>query len=129
MHRIRLRGPWEVSRLCDAPCGDEAVAKVRLPATWAAALGEVRSVRLSRGFGCPATEIEESIWLEIESAFASELFLNGRRIAAVPAGAHGFDVTGRLATRNRLDIDLRRSGDLAGDEPLPEVSLLIRSHD
>lgn len=125
MHRIRLRGPWEVLSSSDHP--EEAIVRVRLPCRWKSAFGEASCIRIVRRFGHPAElSPDEHVWLVIETEIPGNLSVNGEQIQACPPGNRRFDVTGRLNERNRIEVALVRPADQT-DPSLPEVWLEIDS--
>jgi hypothetical protein len=106
LHRIRLRGPWEIS----AP--NETPRTVKLPATWAQAAGDSAptSLRCERRFHRPTILAEfERVWLVVSEPCASfEIALNRQRLAGFSDRA---DVTEVLLEANVLTIDLAAPGD------------------
>lgn len=123
MHRIRLRGPWELLSREETNLNADDPQKVRLPASWQLAVGGATKTRIARRFGCPAElESEERIWLAVQSELTGDLALNGDRIASICFGTQRFDVTDRLHDRNRIVLELIRKADQK-DPPLPEVWL------
>lgn len=129
-HRIRLRGPWEFEWL-KAPAGlaaDRRTGGLKLPMTWQEAFGSLAgTVRLSRRFGSPEDpDLTDRIWLEIAIPHAeAAALLNGEWLGTLAPGTARFDVSGRLADRNRLDLDLRIDDAAPPNAPLPEVALLF----
>jgi hypothetical protein len=100
MHVIRLRQPWQTREL---PGG----------------------VRYRRAFHRPTgLDGGQRVWLVIESPQSQvAVWLNGERLGDVRQGTAGrFNVTGRLADRNRLEIDVERG---TADSPVGEVRLEI----
>jgi hypothetical protein len=106
VHRIRLRGPWEISAAGEAP------RTVKLPATWAEAAGESAptSLRCERRFHRPTIMAEfERMWLVVSDPCASfEVALNRKRLAGFFERA---DVTELLMEANVLTIDLAAPAD------------------
>ncbi|HVK13653.1 MAG TPA: hypothetical protein VM597_33210 [Gemmataceae bacterium] len=74
IHRIRLRDPWTAEPLAD---------------------GRTRS---ARRFGRPTNLGTARVWLVLPGP--AEVWLNGERLG----DASDFDVTGRLAERNTLEV-------------------------
>lgn len=128
-HRIRLRGPWEYEWV-KPPSGlahDELSGAIRLPASWGDAFGRLRgTVRLSRRFGMPAEpDPADRVWLEVASPAGVSVVFGGDWLGTVAPGSARLEVTGRLAHRNRLDIELSVDDPIARDRPLVEVALLF----
>lgn len=129
-HRIRLRGPWEFEWL-KAPAGlpeDRRTGRLTLPATWAEAFGFAPgTVRLYRRFGRPAEpDPDERAWLEIaapEGVLSASL--NGDWLGTLAAGVVRFDVTDRLAWRNRLDLEVTTEEAPASPGPVVTVALVF----
>lgn len=118
LHRIRLRGPWEISAQGSAP------RTVKLPATWAQAVGDSLppSLRCERRFHRPTIMAEfERVWLVIAEPCASfEVALNRQRLERFSDRA---DVTELLLEANVLTIDLAPPAE--GDAELFSVALEI----
>lgn len=96
-HTVRLRGPWHTD------CG----RRVPLPATWAEAIGDAETVRLSRNFNRPPKldlATVERFALRIESPQQIEQVL----VNDAEAG-DGADLLPVLADSNRLTVSLRRT--------------------
>lgn len=130
-HRIRLRGPWEFTWL-DSAAGltaERRTGTVRLPAAWTEAFGDLLgTVRLSRRFNRPTgLDDAERVWLEVEVPAEISVSLDGAWLGHVASGAVRFDVTGRLGTYGRIDLDMRRETATAEVEPIAEVALVIES--
>lgn len=110
-HRIRLRGPWDVT-------AGGVTRRVMLPAAWAAfgLDGVVGRVVCERRFGYPGRiDSHERVWLVGEGVAAPvEIGLQGETLGLVAAGAFAFDITTRLGERNlahvAFETDARRRG-------------------
>ncbi|HEY1381884.1 MAG TPA: hypothetical protein VGF55_34105, partial [Gemmataceae bacterium] len=112
-YRIRLRGPWEAESL--DPSGNAVARRVHLPARLGeCGLGEARQVRLRRRFGRPRTlDAYERVWLVGEGLTGrAEFRLNGHILGTPPGdtGPFAFPVTGFLAERNELVVELSPDG-------------------
>ena len=107
VHRIRLRRPW---------------------ACWPGAEGTA----WRRRFGCPTGvgpgQRVHLCFAGFSAAIA--VSLNGRRLGRLPPDAlpGGFDVTGALASRNEIEVEILApaASDLPADEPPGAVALEIR---
>jgi hypothetical protein len=100
IHRIRLRGAWEVVPL------------------------DGERVRHARRFGRPRTQdAAETVWLVCESVpGAATVSLNGTRIGEAAAGqTFALDITGQLDVRNEVTIDVMNAAALG------EVAIEIRA--
>lgn len=133
-HRIRLRGLWGFEWVTAPPAlpSDRRVGRLALPTTWREGLGpHAGTVRLSRRFGRPPEpDSSDRVWLEIRCRGVHvTAVLNGDQIGASTEGALRVEVTGRLAARNRLDLDLSSDEPSGPDAPLPEVALAFEDLD
>ena len=104
-HRIRLRGPWEVTASEFGPLG-----RAHLPAGWSNLnLGEGSGrATVRRRFGYPGRiNANERVFLIGEGLKAAvPLRLNGHAIGVGGPDRFAFDVTGSLEPRNVLEIDV-----------------------
>ena len=123
-HRIRLRGPWEVTGL--APVLPPK--RMTIPCSWREGgwpgfIGQARHVRL---FGLPRLrQPEERVLLNIDQVTGEgQVQLNGQALGAV-AVAFRHDVTELLQSRNRLEIVVTSDSDAGG--VTGEVSIEIVS--
>lgn len=102
-HRIRLRGPWDLTI-----AGDER--QLTFPATWAkAGLPESSGpVQFLRRFGYPGRiDAHERVWLIGEGVEGpADISLQGERLGTVESGKFAFEITARLRDRNVLQVDL-----------------------
>jgi hypothetical protein len=131
-HRIRLRGPWQVTAL---ECADPRVplpqpARMHIPCSWADGgwPGFRGRANHARSFGRPSgLGANERIRLIIEMVSGvGQARLNQQPIGAVHGdGSFECDVTGLLAVRNLLEIDLSADGDWGG--VVGEVRIEIHS--
>ncbi len=125
-HRIRLRGPWEYERLGPSAGGVSASGRAVVPVTRTEFGGSAGQVRFLRKFGRPASlGPQDRIWLELAADCAVSASLNGLLLATFGPGRLSCDVTERLASRNRLTLELTLA-DAEDAQPLAEASLLIR---
>lgn len=131
VHRIRLRGPWEVTAITPAVGSPVGVSRMPCPCTWKEGgwTGFSGSAGHSRRFGRPRQiDDGERIWLVVDPCTCEQLSiaLNG---AALGIAIHGTyfeaDITERIAERNELMIDLWGKSDECG--LTGEVRLEIRS--
>jgi hypothetical protein len=119
-HRIRLRGPWELTRLVRADGSDANLPPLtaHMPALWRDCglvdfTGRVRHVRR---FGLPRRLDEfERVWLTFAAlAGRSEIWLNGKLLGKWPDRSTPFEIeiTAKLHERNelRIDIESEQSG-------------------
>lgn len=130
-HRIRLRGPWDVTAL-DAPAEFPLTAEVKMncPCSWRDGgwpnfSGQARH---TRRFGKPTNlHPHERVWLVIDACNGGlSIELNGTLIGAAASGvAFATDVSDQLRPRNELQIDVEGSDDRCG--LTGEVRLEIRS--
>ena len=107
-HVIRLRGPWQ--------SGDGG--RVKLPSTWAEALGDVALASILRRFHPPTNlQATSQVLLRVESPHKVErILLNDSQIA------DGADLSGLLVESNRLKVQLARRH---SDQPILEAWLEI----
>jgi hypothetical protein len=120
-HTIRLRGPWECEPL--EPAGP--VRRVSLPCRWGEGglAGLAGRVRFRRRFGYPGRiDADERVWLTFAGVRGSAVVaLNGHPLGR-HQGTFAFEVTGLLAARNEVVVEV----DVGGDEPWAEVALEVR---
>ncbi len=112
-HRIRLRGPWEVTGIEPA----RPSTRMTLPCSWreggwSGFAGLARHVRL---FGRPRqNETSERVWLVVAGVTGQgRVRLNGEELGTIE-GRFEHDVSDLLQERNRLEIDVRAEGDDGG---------------
>src|SRR5579859_6612977 len=123
-HRIRLLGPWECEPLAPALPPRRFVPPARLRDV--GLLNFAGTVRLTRRFGYPGRiDSYEHVWLTFADIVGvADITLNDHLVASAVTGAAEFEVTPRLAPRNRLDVLLHADSDAAG---LPgEIALEVR---
>lgn len=124
-HRIRLRGPWQVTPLGNAAPPARVAAH---PCRWSeAGLGEFHgSVRHLRRFGIPRRLDDfETVWLLFDGfTGAADIALNGSDLLRHCTGAQEIEITGQLQPRNTLEITLTSDAPDAG--LWGEVALEIR---
>jgi len=130
-HRIRLRGPWEVTAL-EAPSGYALTGPTRMhcPCSWRDGGWPSFSgrARHTRRFGRPTNlNPQERVWLVIDACNGElTIELNGTPVGAATAGvALATDVTEQLLPRNELQIDVAGKDDRCG--LTGEVRLEIRA--
>ena len=131
VHRIRLRGPWQFEWIeCPSPASPRS-GTLDFPMTRDQAFGTAAgTVRLTRAFGRPADpDPSEAVRLEATSAYSGIAIFNGDRLGEFTPGTVRFDVTGRLAFRNRLDLELRLEESAAPEAPLVEVALVFEPNE
>lgn len=129
MHRIRLRGPWDVLWLKTSGSEEPTPMSgaLRMPVSWNAAFGRrAGRVRLTRHFNRP-TGIDdgERVWLEIAIGVPAHVAMNGLPLGEVVAGTVRFDVTDRLEEYGRVEIEFDRPEYSDGEQPIAEVALVI----
>jgi hypothetical protein len=127
-HRIRLRGPWELTPLKRAD-GSEAnlpPLTAHMPVLWheCGLAGFAGRVRHTRRFGAPRKlDSFERVWLTFGGISGrSEIWLNDERLGAWPAGSSPFEmeITEKLRDRNelRVEIEADESGGMPGESAL-----------
>jgi hypothetical protein len=124
VHRIRLRGPWQVRPHADGvPAGSMSVPVTLRDGGWAGFAGRVS---FYRRFGRPSKlGSKETVWLVFERIVGrADVRLNDEPLGALDE-ARSFDVTGRLAARNSLEVIVDATDDRCGI--VGEVALEIRS--
>jgi hypothetical protein len=111
-HRIRLRGPWDMTAAGQAP------KRVAFPTTWAAVdlPDYVGQVTFERRFGYPGRiDAHERVWLVGHGmAIPATIDFQGERLGVVTASRFAFDVTQRLRERNLLKLTLEIVAGRAG---------------
>ncbi len=127
VHRIRLRGPWEILAPADSS-SIGAARRVKLPVTWAEAAGKsaATSLRCERRFHRPTFMAEfERVWLVVSEPCAKfEVALNRQQLAGFSDRA---EVTEQLLDANVLTIDLAAPADK--DAELFTVTLEIEERE
>jgi hypothetical protein len=133
VHRIRLRGPWNVTAI-DAQAGIAPTESITMPCPcswreggWPDFHGRARH---RRRFGKPARiDSRERVWLIVEACRgALTIELNGAGLGSTANGvAFESDVTHLLSPRNEVQIDVTGTDD--NDGLTGEVRLEIRSAD
>ena len=131
VHRIRLRGPWEVSAL-ESTRGTSLPQSTKMPCPcswheggWPGFMGRAKHVRR---FGQPGQlDIHEHVWLVVDPCNGELIIeLNGTRLSHVPKeAAFEWDITACIAPRNHLMIEV--SGNDSTSGLTGEVRLEIRS--
>src|SRR5262245_8125262 len=122
-HRIRLRGPWQVRpHAADAAAGTMTFPGTLRDGGWAGFAGRVS---FYRRFGRPSNlGARETVWLVFESVVGrATIRLNDEDLGTLD-GAGSFEVTGRLAARNTLEVAVDAAND--GSGITGEVALEIR---
>jgi hypothetical protein len=123
-HRIRLRGPWDVRpHASGVPPGTMTIPGTLRDGGWAGFAGRVS---FYRRFGRPSNlGPKESVWLVFERVVGrAEIRLNDEDLGPVD-GAGSFEVTGRLAARNSLEVIVEATDDGCGiaDEVVLEIRI------
>lgn len=113
IHRIRLRGPWDVAlgKIGGSSPADASFRRVTLPASWQELFGSQSGTAwFRRRFNQPTgLEPHERVWIALSDVPGEVgLSLNGSRAALHPDGERRLvaDVTGLLAPANRLEISV-----------------------
>ena len=132
VHRMFLKGPWEVRRLdCDEP-----TLRVKLPASWQAIFQGSNSGRAEfrRKFNQPTNlESHESVWIVFQGVRgAAWVNLNGQRLGDIDIddATAEFEITRHLALHNELVVQLTFRIGAPPDQPgglWGPVALEIRS--
>lgn len=117
VHRIRLHGPWEVSR--NGPSGVEFV-KMKIPCRWLDAgwAGFSGRAVYVRKFGSPRQlDPGEEVWLVLRGVTGSgRISINQHELARFEQSDEPkeFEITNRLQGRNELQITLSSDSDEGG---------------
>ncbi|MEX2288556.1 MAG: NRDE family protein [Planctomycetaceae bacterium] len=125
IHRMHLRGPWEVEWVSNAespppqpsPAGGEGErqatdsGRVKLPADWQSLFGERRgTVRFTRRFGKPTNlEPHEKVFIAFDGiGGVARVSVNGSHVGIIENSTSTirFDVTALLNPSNTLDVVL-----------------------
>src|SRR5262245_22601536 len=123
VHRIRLRGPWDVRpHASDAAAGTMTIPGTLRDGGWTGFAGRVS---FYRRFGRPSNlETQETVWLTFESVVGrAVVHLNDEDLGPLD-GEGSFEVTSRLAARNALEVIVEAADDVCGIAG--EVALEIR---
>lgn len=129
VHRIRLRGPWEVVALESTTGPLPPPTRMAVPCSWQQGgwPGFAGRAVHRRAFGKPTNlGPGEQVWLVIGGVSGrGEARLNQRVVAAIDQGRpFEFDVTEALAERNILEVEIAAGGDDGG--VTGEVAIEIR---
>jgi hypothetical protein len=105
MHRIRLKGPWEVI----APGGD-AFERIDVPVAWRDLFGDRSgTARFRRRFHAP-TNLDEGervvIRIPLETGEVRRFTCNETPVPELPGDPLAFDVTGPLQSFNELQFEI-----------------------
>ncbi len=120
VHRIRLRGPWQVEPFICAEEVQPPVPKLMsIPCTWRDGgwPGFAGSARHTRPFGQPRLSTsDERVWLVVEKICGrGSILLNERPLGSIFDNVtFRADVTDYLKIRNRLVIDVAADNDSGG---------------
>ena len=121
MHRIRLRGPWEVIGQSRIPPSEPLPqpTTMTLPCRWRDGgwVGFAGRVLHRRRFGKPTNIAEQKIWLTCAGVEGSvAVRLNGESILDRPAsdGPFSVEVTDSLRDRNELELVVEADSDTGG---------------
>lgn len=121
-HRIRLRGPWDVTAA-------GVTRRVMLPASWAGfgLDGVVGRVVCQRRFGYPGRiDAHERVWLIGEGVSSPvEIGLQGETLGTVTTNRFAFDVTARLGERNLAQVAFETGPDRSG--AWDDIALEVRA--
>jgi hypothetical protein len=121
VHRIRLRGPWEVMALSRIPASEplpQATA-MTLPCRWRDGgwAGFAGRALHRRRFGKPTNVGEQKMWLTCAGVEGSvAVRVNGESILdrTASGGPFAVEVTDRLRDRNELEIVVEADSDGGG---------------
>jgi hypothetical protein len=115
-HRIRLRGPWELTPVGERP------RRATVPCHLADPEEAKTSARLTRKFGYPGRiDADERVWLTLSHLKGSaSLTLNGQLLGQVNDGPFEHDITALLRPHNSLEI-------LVSGGEVGEVALEVRA--
>lgn len=133
VHRMFLKGPWEVQRLDR----DELSRRVTLPASWQAIFGdEAGRAEFRRKFNQPTNlESHEHVWIVFQGVRgAGWVDFNGQRLGGIDIADETaeFEITPHLALHNELIVQLRFEDDDSLDQSgglWGPVALEVRSED
>jgi hypothetical protein len=132
VHRIRLRGPWEVMALARTPAGEPMPKpmSMTLPCRWRDGgwVGFAGRVLHRRRFGKPTNLGEQTIWLTCAGVEGSVMVrLNGGSILerTESGGPFAIEISDRLRDRNELEVLVEADSDAGG--VWGEVALEIRT--
>ncbi|HUG94317.1 MAG TPA: hypothetical protein VML55_26035 [Planctomycetaceae bacterium] len=114
VHRIHLKGPWEIEWLGPEQPADERAAgprRVHMPAPWEALFGDAAgTARFRRRFNRPTNlDPQERVFIVFDGIGGqANVSLNARCVGTVAeaAPAAEFDVTAVLESRNVLIVDV-----------------------
>ena len=130
-HRIRLRGPWECEPLASLGGGElPGRRRMVLPCSWCdgGLPGFAGTVRFVRRFGYPGRiDDDERVWLTVQAIEGrARLWLNGQALGEARGedGAWEAEVTGLLAARNELRVEVTAGTDRGG--LIGETALEVR---
>ncbi|QDU41432.1 Glycosyl hydrolases family 2, sugar binding domain [Maioricimonas rarisocia] len=111
IHRIRLRGPWEVAlgKVGESAPADASFRRVTMPASWQELFGnEAGTGWFRRRFNQPTgLEPHERVCIALPDVPGDvHMALNGTDVASQPASASRLvaDVTDLLQLANRLEV-------------------------
>ena len=123
VHRIRLRGPWDVRTHAGTAPGRMIVPGTLKAGGWPGFSGRVS---FYRRFGRPSNlSAGETVWLVFEGvAGPARVLLNAEPLGEL-TGAGELELTGRLNERNTLEVMVDAPDDGCGI--VDEVVLEIRS--
>jgi hypothetical protein len=122
VHRIRLRGPWDVRPHAAGPPGRMTIPATLKAGGWPGFTGRVS---FYRRLGRPSNlSAGESVWLVFESVVGpARVVLNDEPLGELSGGGR-YDVTGRLNERNTLEVVVDAADDQCGI--VGEVTIEIR---
>jgi len=111
MHRISLRGPWEISL---SPVPPNLPTPQRLPATWTELFGDQAGTATFRRTFHRPTNLDpgEVVWLALTGCRgAGTVVLNGDKLGdmTVEKSSWRADITHKLMAKNKLHIELTYS--------------------
>lgn len=112
VHRIRLRGPWQVRPHSGGPAGRMTIPGTLRDGGWAGLSGRVS---FYRRFGRPSNlSAGDEVWLVFERVSGpAEVRLNDHRLGAFD-GAWSIEVTAGLQDRNELEVAVEAADDGGG---------------
>ena len=122
-HIIRLRGPWEFTLLTGPRAGEQG--PFTMEGDWRAALASAAGpLRLTRLFNAPTGIEADTSVLVVLDGFPEQtaVFLDDAPL--LPLTPHHYEISGRLARRHCLAVDIPGVAHLA---PPGEVRLEIRA--